>query len=944
VRWLARIVGVALAIYALPPPASGVRAAAGAQAALPSPLPLAGAERELAHGDVHAYTVTLRAGDFLHLTVEQIGIDLAIELSDPAGKPLLRVDSPTGERGSEELFFVAAGAGRFRIEVIPLDTGASGRYRIEVPEIRRPTPRDRQRAAALAAFCRAVALSGRTEAAADAEAAFRDASRLWRAAGDLARWAESQRRLADLLAGRHANADALAIDRALVSAYRRLGDRRGEALAESAVGRCSLVLGQVAPALAAFSRALVEFRKLGDAGEIERTLRNLGEANRRAGDLGRALVFFRKELEAATTSVDRATALTSIGIVLSALGDESGAEESFQKAFVLLRVLSGTDGASQRAVALTQLGNTLIDTAAPRAALLPLQIALGLRRKLRERSGEAVTLASLSRVYYQLHDFGRAGELDLRALEIFAELGDRQDQATALNNLGWILTAQNRTSEALTAYRQAADLAAALGSREIREAALYGMARAERARRNLIAARRLAEQALGDLESIRSEAGSTDLQISFFEKKESAYGFLIDLLMEEHRLRPAADSDLDALVTSERARSRALLDRLAGPNAPTLPLEGIETSIPDDTLLLEYYLSEPHSVLWAVSRDSVASFELAGRTTLEAQVRLTLGALSRRGASDLVAHYRLIELGRSLLGPVAGRLGDERLLIVPHEFLYTVPFAALGDPADAPSGWVPLLERHEIATVPSVSVLAALRHRAGTRKRHGETLALIADPVVSADDPRLPPGARWTGETPVGGELQRLRFTAEEADALRRLWQPRPFREARGFDASRDRVLKDELGAADILHFATHGVFNEEQPERSGLMLSRFDRAGKPSTGLLRAQDIEKLHLGARLVVLSACQTALGRRTRGEGLVGLTQSFFAAGADRVLVSLWKVDDRATAVLMERFYREMAQNGEPPAAALRAAQRSLRRDKRWQAPSQWAGFLLQGDLD
>jgi CHAT domain-containing protein len=120
------------------------------------------------------------------------------------------------------------------------------------------------------------------------------------------------------------------------------------------------------------------------------------------------------------------------------------------------------------------------------------------------------------------------------------------------------------------------------------------------------------------------------------------------------------------------------------------------------------------------------------------------------------------------------------------------------------------------------------------------------------------------------------------------------------------------------------------------------DRNGNPTDGFLRLHEVYDLSLAADLVVLSGCRTALGKEVKGEGLLGLTRGFLYAGASRVMASLWPVRDRATAELMRRFYRGLLQDGLPPAAALRAAQRSLRRDPRWRDPFYWAPFILQGD--
>jgi CHAT domain-containing protein len=183
------------------------------------------------------------------------------------------------------------------------------------------------------------------------------------------------------------------------------------------------------------------------------------------------------------------------------------------------------------------------------------------------------------------------------------------------------------------------------------------------------------------------------------------------------------------------------------------------------------------------------------------------------------------------------------------------------------------------------------------------------------------------------GTFRRLPFTRSEADAIVSLAAGAPVLEALDFEASRARATSGELADYRIVHFATHGVLDAEHPERSGIALS---------DGFLRAGEIDRLDLPADLVVLSACETALGREIRGEGLVGLPRAFLHAGARRVLVSLWPVEDRATAELMRRFYREMLEKGRPPAAALRAAQDSLRREPGWEAPYFWAGFVLQGD--
>jgi CHAT domain-containing protein len=162
------------------------------------------------------------------------------------------------------------------------------------------------------------------------------------------------------------------------------------------------------------------------------------------------------------------------------------------------------------------------------------------------------------------------------------------------------------------------------------------------------------------------------------------------------------------------------------------------------------------------------------------------------------------------------------------------------------------------------------------------------------------------------------------------------------FKASREAATSSELASYRIVHFATHGLLDDQHPELSGLVLSLVDENGRPRDGFLRLNDIYNLRLNPDLVVLSACQTGLGKEVRGEGLIGLTRGFMYAGARSVAASLWKVDDVATRELMMRFYGKMFKSGLRPAAALRAAQLEMLKSSEWRAPYYWAGFVLQGE--
>jgi CHAT domain-containing protein len=305
-----------------------------------------------------------------------------------------------------------------------------------------------------------------------------------------------------------------------------------------------------------------------------------------------------------------------------------------------------------------------------------------------------------------------------------------------------------------------------------------------------------------------------------------------------------------------------------------------------------------------------------------------------------------------LLAPFAAELGQKRLVVVADGVLQYVPFAALPSPAGDVTR--PLIVDHEIVNLPSASVLAVLREEFGNRKPASKSVAVLADPVFSADDERLAQAVRIgavsspfvdaqrsAAESGVDG-LVRLRFSRQEADEIARLAGDKRNLKAVDFAANRSTATDARLGDYQIIHFATHGLINNQHPDLSGVVLSLVDEQGRAQNGFLRLYDIYNLKLNADLVVLSACQTALGKEIKGEGLVGLTRGFMYAGAPRVVATLWRIDDRATADMMRRFYEAMLKDNLRPAAALRAAQLSMLRDPRWHSPHFWAPFTIQGE--
>jgi CHAT domain-containing protein len=401
---------------------------------------------------------------------------------------------------------------------------------------------------------------------------------------------------------------------------------------------------------------------------------------------------------------------------------------------------------------------------------------------------------------------------------------------------------------------------------------------------------------------------------------------------------------------AERKVRKAVLDLrreevpsgAAGPSfgGSPLSLRQIQHWIDRDTVLLEFDLGEDAGYLWAVTSQRLAVHRLPRQIAVEAQVRDAIGVLSSPGVSadSVQGKTTLLATARLLVGEAMPELVARRWLLVMDGALHALPLGALPNP-DHPEE--PILATHEIAFAPSASVAVRLSQRAERNERQRrqgpkpqKDLALFADAVYEAGRPEA--------ESPSGLlRLPRLRYSDEEARRILALVPSQGRLDARRFEATKARVLSGELADYRRLHFAVHGLPDENHPELSGLALSLFDRQGRPQDGILFAHEIARLHLPADLAVLSACQSGRGAAVSGEGLVGLAHAFFTAGTARVVASEWAVNDQATAELMGLFYDGLLRRHLNAARALQEAQIAIAREAPWRRPYFWAGFVVQG---
>ena len=491
---------------------------------------------------------------------------------------------------------------------------------------------------------------------------------------------------------------------------------------------------------------------------------------------------------------------------------------------------------------------------------------------------------------------------------------------------------------------------------------------------------RYLEQAWQRQERLRARSLLENLLGSGFELKNSA---LINSLTREREL-------LESISAAELRRSEAarINDRSAvsiaeislrksmdeyeilhedrRKNNPGFSTVGIQQNhtfsdvqklLDGETALVEYSIGEKQSFAWVITKSSITLVKLPGRrqiNTATHEFYLALSDIESKDASAVISRSR--RLSREVLHPLSNAISNfKRLVVIADGSLQLVPFAALT--LSSNGDFQPLAAKMEIVNAPSfASVALAHDKHAEPKSNTGKLMAIFADPIFHADDERIVKLAAKTGSetTADTGQLEqtlrdfrvdrlgRLPFSGIEAREIAKL-APDRTDVIVGAKVSRERFLRGDHSGFRILHFATHGFLNQRNPDLAGLVLSLFDENRRPQNGFLRVIDVYSLNLRADVVVLSACQTALGKDVDGEGIVGLTRGFMFAGASSVVSSLWKVDDAATAELMKRFYRAMLKEKRPPASALRIAQNELRQIPRYSSPRHWAGFTFTGGI-
>jgi CHAT domain-containing protein len=786
---------------------------------------------------------------------------------------------------------------------------------------------------------------------------------------------------------------------------------RGQVLALNAMGNVKAKLGYKQEALDAYAIARPLAERIGDRLFLASIMGGTGSLYRRMGDNQSALEYYEqatKIFEEIGAIWGMAESKLDLGRLNSSLANNQRASECLTEALALFRKLG------MRRLEAQTLGDMgVVQTADGdyEGAIRTLEQALKLNRTGQDYRHEANVLNLIGKVYEQVGKRDLALQYYQRALRVSGLAADPAGESNTLFNIAHIERDQGNLVAAEQKLESAIEIGesirARVSSQDLRsyyfatirqiyelyidvlmlqhKANLKGgfatraFAVSERAR-----ARSLLESLQEGQANVREgvDPSLLEKERSLSEKLNAKADRHMKLLAEKETAEAEkVKHEIDGLTTEYagvRDQIRASSPRYAALTQPEpLNLQEVQQRLlDDDSILLEYALGDDRSYVWAVTRNGLATYELPSRKQIEDSARNLYSKIvahqmvpgesvqqfsERKEKASQSMGADTAQLSKLVLGPLAGQLGNKRLLIVSDGALQYIPFTALDDPDSDRNSPEPLLRRHEIVNEPSASTLAVLLQEAKQRTAASNSVAILADPVFEVDDPRVtrashestPESAeslrvkqalRDIGISVDGVQIPRLLASSEEAEAIINSAPWGTGLKAVGFEANRERVLGPELTGYRVVHFATHGMINNEHPELSGIVLSLFDQDGRSQDGFLRLHDIYNLHLPADLVVLSACSTGLGKDVRGEGLISLTRGFMYAGASGVVASLWKVDDQATAHLMKLFYEGMFQKGLTPVAALREAQLAMSQQKAWHSPFYWAGFVIQGRYD
>jgi CHAT domain-containing protein/Flp pilus assembly protein TadD len=747
---------------------------------------------------------------------------------------------------------------------------------------------------------------------------------------------------------------------------REIQDRQSEGQSLGGLGLAYYSLGDYPKAIDYHQQSLAIAREIQDRQSEGQSLGNLGIAYRALGNYSKAIEYQQQSLLIARKIKYRqgeGDALRGLGNAYYFLGDYPTAIDYHQQSLAIARNIKDRRGES---IALGNLGIAYLSLGDYPTAIDYHQQRLAIAQEIKDRFGESQSLGNIGNTYSLLGDYPTAIDYHQQSLAIAQEIKDRLGESQSLGNLGNAYDALGDYSKAIDYYQQTLAIAREIKDLRGEGISLNNLGYAYYKQGKLALAENTLIQGIKVYESLRGRDLKDNEKVSIFETQRNTYNTLQKVLIAQNKIDAA-------LEISERGRGRAFAELLtfrlstnSKEQFPTPPniTEIKQTAKFQNATLIQYSIiyddfkiagkeetEESALYIWVIKPTGEVTFRKADlkalwqkdKTNLEQLVQISRQSIGVRGAkmenppppNPETQKKRLQKLHEILISPIADLLPKketDKVVFIPQSSLFLVPFPALQD-----ENGKYLIEKHTILTSPSIQVLDLTKkqyQKLGNQPLQTNNMLIVGNPIM----PKV--------TIKIGDKQQKLSPLPEaekEAKAIANLFKTQPLI---GKQATESTVVQ-RLPQAQIIHFATHGLFDDIRgldssialtPENPNSLSSPLSKEEQKRDGLLTAEEIFGLELKANLVVLSACDTGRGRIT-GDGVIGLSRSFISAGVPSVIVSLWSVDDGSTAFLMTEFYQNLQQKMDK-ATALRKAM--LDTKQKYSNPSQWAAFTLIGE--
>ncbi|HSE41352.1 MAG TPA: CHAT domain-containing protein, partial [Acidobacteriota bacterium] len=726
-----------------------------------------------------------------------------------------------------------------------------------------------------------------------------------------------------------------------------------------------------------YNRGLLIAEEVGQKETKARILNNLGVLYANEGRNDEAIHHYQQSLKIA----EELKNLRGIALLLNNIGgifrDEARYDEAityFERSLKTREQIGDQWGISS---ALLNMGTAFQKQKKYDRAIDMYQKSMEISKQTGNKPRVALTLRHMAETYLSQGNYPQAQQNFQEALSLGKEVQSKIMIGYSLEGLGNVSLALQKYSEASEYFQQALTAGKEVTKPEMIWGASYGLGKVYEKLEQHQQALKCYSNAIVEIEKVRVRASSDEGKSGFFANHLPIYEDMIRLLYKLDQKYPGKSNDIQAFEYSERAKARMFLDtltefqsgirkglskqqhhrekvifqkisklqselwdssekdlpgkqkklreaereldqfildlKLQNPQYAQLKypepygVAQIQKQLDEKTVLIEFFVGEKESFVFAVTSSSKRIRKLPPSSQLQESVRKFMKQIRMppktslgKDLKNLQLEYRIQaqSLFQMLIMPVEEHLKDKNnLILILDGILHYLPFETLMDDDRL------LIERFRITYAPSATMMASLQKK--TKQVNTKELIAFADPILTSD------ASKVSGRQ----NLMRLRYSREEVEGIAELYPKESLGIYLDHDATEEKVRSENISQYGVIHFATHALVDEEVPRRSGIILTSESKA--QSDGILQMHEIWNLNLNTKLVVLSACDTGLGKLVSGEGMVSLMRAFFYAGTKSIVVSLWNVDDNSTAELMKTFYIHM-KNGMSPSESLRKA--------------------------